>query len=482
MKYTAKNTMRKILHFLLQAPEVLFLVGVGFLTRFWNLGFPNSVVFDEAHFGLYATKYLSHQYYFDIHPPLGKMILAFFAWLARAKPGFDFAPGASYGDFPYFWLRFAPALFGVFLIILVYFFVKTLGFSRRSAFLASFFVLFDNAILVQSRLILLDIFLLFFIFLSLLLFWLFTKTQEFSLRWWLLGIACGLALGAASSIKLIGAGALLVVWFWQLFNNHFFKKTKKDILFRILLLFILPILLYVFIFSIHVLLLPNPCSANCGEVLSKTHWLSPAMIQRFNVPLGRNFLEKLYNDTTLLFGQNVGVTRMSYYYQSVWYTWPFMIRPILFYTLQTGFKVLYLYFLGNPFVWWFSFLGVVGVLYVIFRSFFYRSLEKIPSLVKSSSMQFLLVGFLIFWFSFASIQRFLLLYHYLTALIFAVIIFSVFVDAFLLKLPTEKANIVYGAISLLVFLSFLYFAPLTYGIPLTDAQFHARMWLPTWNY
>ena len=51
---------------------ILLLSFLGFITRAYAIHFPGEVVFDEVHFGKFASYYLRGEYYFDVHPPLGK--------------------------------------------------------------------------------------------------------------------------------------------------------------------------------------------------------------------------------------------------------------------------------------------------------------------------------------------------------------------------------------------------------------------------
>ena len=52
----------------------LTMTALGFVTRFWGISHPNQVVFDEVHFGKFASYYLSRVYFFDVHPPFGKLL------------------------------------------------------------------------------------------------------------------------------------------------------------------------------------------------------------------------------------------------------------------------------------------------------------------------------------------------------------------------------------------------------------------------
>lgn len=55
---------------------VLLFTGLGFGSRFWDIQEPNETVFDEVYFGSFTTSYVQREYFFDIHPPLGKLVLA----------------------------------------------------------------------------------------------------------------------------------------------------------------------------------------------------------------------------------------------------------------------------------------------------------------------------------------------------------------------------------------------------------------------
>lgn len=471
-----------ILKKIFKYPEIFLLIFLSFFTRFWQIWFPNWVVFDEAHFGLYATKYLSGKYYFDIHPPIGKMLFALFGWLTKIQPGFDFAPNSDYGEFNFLALRFLPAFLGSLLVLLIYLFVKELGFNRKVSFFASFLVLFDNAILVQSRLILLDIILLFFIFFSLYLFLLLRKKKIFSKNWYLFHILCGLSIGVTISIKWTGIGVLGMIWLYQIFQEKFFSKEKKYIILRCILLLALPFLIYFFGFFLHFSILKNPCLENCGYVMERAKDITlPTGFHSFNIPPEGNIFLKIFKENKQMYKANLG-SPTTYYYQSAWYSWPFMIRPIQYSQKSQNSKTSYIYFFGNPAVWWLSFAGLLATIYFIFKSYFQKFPFKISQIFSLKKIDILFLGYFIYFLPFASILRFMLFYHYLPALLFSIIIFSIFLDSVFEFISKKKAQIIYISVLLIIFFCFLYFAPFSYGIPLNENEFSARMWLPTWGY
>ena len=100
---------------------VLILLALSLITRFMFFGYPSETVFDEVHFGKFISGYYTREYFFDIHPPAGKLLIAGFAKLFDFQPGFAFADiGNEFPDKQYMILRFLPSLAGALLPLVIY--------------------------------------------------------------------------------------------------------------------------------------------------------------------------------------------------------------------------------------------------------------------------------------------------------------------------------------------------------------------------
>ena len=178
MKISEKNIFKK--EWLL----IVILLLAANITRFYHFGQPNQIVFDEVYFPKFATDYFKGAYYFDIHPPLAKLMMAGSAKLFGISLPTNFAfknISQTYPDNSYKFLRLIVSIFGVFLILGVYFLTKELFRNKWPAFLAGLFAVFDNALLVQSRVILTDIFLLAFGVLGLTFLFISRRKRSFGL-------------------------------------------------------------------------------------------------------------------------------------------------------------------------------------------------------------------------------------------------------------------------------------------------------------
>jgi dolichyl-phosphate-mannose-protein mannosyltransferase len=101
------------------------------ITRFWRIGAANYVVWDEAHFGKFGSHYINRDFYFDVHPPLGKMLVGLAGVLSGYNGGFEFKSGETYPDtVPYTAMRVMLASFGVMLVPIAWWTAGELGWSR----------------------------------------------------------------------------------------------------------------------------------------------------------------------------------------------------------------------------------------------------------------------------------------------------------------------------------------------------------------
>ncbi|KIY68208.1 glycosyltransferase family 39 protein [Cylindrobasidium torrendii FP15055 ss-10] len=238
--------------------------------RLYRISAPSSVVFDEVHFGKFASRYIKTQYFMDVHPPLAKLLLTLAAFIFGYDGHFDFKDiGKEYeSSVPYVAMRMVPAVLGVATIPLSYLTLRALDCRATTSLLASIFILFENALTTQSRYILLDSPLIFFTALTVFVWVCFcneNKHKAFTDEWWGWLTLSGLGLGAVVSCKWVGLftiatiGLSTIHQLWVLLGDsrisprlwirHFFARA--------LCLIVLPILFYMFMFSIHFAILQS---------------------------------------------------------------------------------------------------------------------------------------------------------------------------------------------------------------------------------
>jgi len=207
------------------APTLVVLLAAAL--RFWNLGYPRKLVFDETYYVKDAWT-LSHLGYesvwpnnaniafeagdtsqfgtapsFIVHPPLGKWLISIGMNLFGAENSWSW--------------RIVCAVFGVLAVALLMLVAKLLLKSTLWAVVAGFLFAIDGHAIVMARTALLDNFLMFFVLLAFYFLLRDREAVEVVLarraadeswsgiiwnRWWLLATA--VALGAATSVKWSG--------------------------------------------------------------------------------------------------------------------------------------------------------------------------------------------------------------------------------------------------------------------------------------
>ncbi|KAJ5792199.1 uncharacterized protein N7503_008177 [Penicillium pulvis] len=246
----------------------IILTALALFTRLYRIGRSNIVTWDEAHFGKFGSHYLKREFYFDVHPPLGKMLVGLSGYLAGYNGSFEFKSGEKYPeDVNYTFMRAFNALFGAVCVPLAYYTARELNFRKATVWLISLMVLFENSYATISRFILLDSMLLCFTFTTTLCWARFHRLQRqsFSLQWYTWLCLTGLSIGCVCSVKWVGffctaiVGLYTIEDLWNKFGDLKMPPTvlAKHLFARVGGLIIIPILVYMASFYAHFWVLSN---------------------------------------------------------------------------------------------------------------------------------------------------------------------------------------------------------------------------------
>ncbi|MEY3319921.1 MAG: hypothetical protein RL393_501 [Actinomycetota bacterium] len=390
------------------------------LIRFWNLGTPDKLVFDEVYYVDGAKDYLTNGVEttkgaaeFVVHPPVGKWLIALGIQIL--------------GDSPGGW-RLSAAIFGTFSILLIYFVALRLFSSQFLALVSAGLMSIDGLHLVMSRTALLDIFLMFFLlaaFLALL--------HE---RHIVAALLLGLALGTKwSAIYFIAA-----ILIYLLVINR-----RRALLY----LPIIPIT-YLFTWS--------------GWLISDKGW---------SRDYSSNPLISLFQYHREILNFHTGLTTEHSYEASPW-NWLVLGRPTSFFyespkscgAESCSQEILAM---GTPIIWWFGLIALFITL-----GYFITRRERGAGLILLA----LLSNYLP-WLLFPERTTF---YFYAIAFLpYLILAITYSIKLYLedeAKQPKRIQN-VYAALGLTA-LIFAYFAPVYLGIVLTYDDWYSRMWLPSW--
>uniref|UniRef100_A0A3P8YGA6 Protein O-mannosyl-transferase 1 n=1 Tax=Esox lucius TaxID=8010 RepID=A0A3P8YGA6_ESOLU len=256
---------------------LVVLTALGVFSRLYGIHFPKAVVFDEVYYGQFVSLYMKRVFFIDESgPPLGHMILAFGAYIGGFDGNFIWNRiGAEYSsNVPVWSLRLIPALAGSLSVPLCYILVVELGYSHLTALGATLLFLMENSLIVQSRFMLLESVLIFFLLLAetMVLFVSYVfGFHSFNVGFTLISKLCSCPrvkyMGLFTYLLLLGLAA---VHMWQLIGDRALSNVSSgaadcclfissvilvQVLTRFLALVVLPLLLYLGFFYVHLTLL-----------------------------------------------------------------------------------------------------------------------------------------------------------------------------------------------------------------------------------
>jgi len=283
-------------------------VALGVWARLYHLGFPPSILWDEKYFPAMANKYLHGVYQFDLHPPLGKFIIAIGISLL--------------GNEPLGW-RIMPTLFGLALLpiaaLLGWYCLK----ERVGAILLTTFFAAETIFIVHSRIGVMDIFVVFFVLAA----FVAALQAESNRQVVFSSVLLGLAVAVKWAAFPVAVPAGYVLW-------------RKGLLRPFLGGLWISAVVYVAVVYVGALITitANPIQA----------WV---WTWDWHVDAARK--------VTAVIPHTWG---------SPWWSWPIMLRPIrFFYGANEEGSLQVVLAIGNPLIWWSSSLALLVSIFEIVR-------------------------------------------------------------------------------------------------------------------
>lgn len=424
---------------------------ISLMLRVWDLGAVDQVIFDEVHFGKFISSYCcTHERFFDIHPPVGKLLIAGGTYIAGGTNGFDFDHiGQPYQGVSAQALRMVPALAGSLLPIIIIILLRQIGVSWIFSLLGGFAIAFDNALILESRLIVTDSILLTATFGALAGALAAAQSSRAAHAWRYMGLS-GLLCGIAVGTKFTGLLALALVFLIAAYRAYgtSYREAIQWLL-RFLFAALIALAVYLLGWSLHFALLSQPGSGDAWGIPSGMFWQDLIAVHR----------------QMLFANYNLSATHP---YGSAWFTWPLMIRSV-FYWQGDGNQ--YIYLLGNPALWWGSFAGLCMCIGMSIAR-----IEKGRGNQKSVWVWVFLIGYFLSYVPLMRVPRVLFLYHYMTPLIFSLLCAIWWLDAFV-----HRKKIIFFILCILLFLGFFLIMPITYGVPLSPFWYNAVFFITSWR-
>jgi dolichyl-phosphate-mannose-protein mannosyltransferase len=444
---------------LFSRPELIVLCALAVLTRFWALFTPNAVVWDEALYEEYVSHYFSGTYYFNLHPPVAKLLLALAARILGISGETLAVPDPAAA------LRILPALAGALIIPVFWLFLRQLGASRRVAMLGALLLVLDTSMVAVSRLILIDSMLILFM-LGAITSCLAARSREGRAKWGFIALSGALA-GLAVGTKWTGLsaiGMLGVFWLQRVIS----RAPRRELALEASVIAAASAVVYVGSFAVHFALLPlsGPGDRMMSERFQSTLLRSPLYDPTLRVSFG----EKLVDMHRAMRHGNAEHVAIAHAGASPWWSWPILKHALYIWESEPrpDGRVGRILIEGNPVVWW-GILIALGPLAILALTV---GRLRANLAIRRDVLFVLLTGYLMNFLPFILIDRILFLYSYFPAMIFSLALAVVGVTTLTGESPRTVRY--WWSFAGLALAAFLYFSPFVYGSPLSDDGFRVR--------
>lgn len=459
-----------------------------FFTFFYRYFEPQGFFWDENYHVAAAEKYLNGIFFMEQHPPLGKLLIAAGEKLIDASANdaqfinTDYAKGDFADGFSIAGYRLFPTLLGWLTMPIFFLILLLLTRSPLSATLLSFLGIFDTAFIVHARGAMLDSILLFFVALTILFFLMLIEKKMKKKDIIVLSLLFGASFACAMTTKLTGAILFLLVL------ALLYTLRKKQV-WRTFLAWSLTgfFLLFFGVWQIHFALgtTVNPALNTDGWYRASEEYKDIMHEEKQWSPL--SFPVMLKESLAYPFFYNKGVPKLDLCKPdengSPFFFWPFGARAINYrWSAGDGGVTSSFSLVANPMGWLMGLAGVILATSFLSASVFLPGRTRLKNPFLLLTFLGLYVGYMA---AMSQIDRVMYLYHYFPPLFFSFILFALVTEEIervgSWKITEDRRTLLLMGISTLVFLSFQFMSPLTYGEPLTKEQIVRRNILKIWD-
>ncbi len=408
-------------------------------------GYPDAITFrsrmyfDEIYHARCAYEFIEGmRSYENTHPPLGKAFISLGVRICGMNP---------------FGWRIAGVIFGIMMLPMLYLFAKKLTGDTPLSALSCFIFAFDFMHFTQTRIATIDTFVVFFIICMYYFLYLYLSQDLATARIASLMIAlalCGISMGLGVSCKWtgvyagLGMGILFLLHLKRAYDldTSGAVKKKTGTIIPFCVVFFIPVPAVIYLLSY----IPFRDGLQSGL-------LTRALNNQFDM---------------LSYHSNLKAT---HHYASPFYEWPFIIRPIRYYTgIVSGTVREGISALGSPPVWW---TGIPAFLYMIVLY-----IRK-----KDRRALFLIIGYLSQYLPWFAVTRTTFIYHYFPSVVFVVLMIGY---GFLNLKAVMNKKVYYTIIALYaasVFGLFLLFYPVLSGQPVELSYVKSFLrWFKNWTF
>lgn len=460
--------------------------------RMYRLTDIQKVIFDEVHYINFSNHVLRREYFFDVNPVFGKLIIAYMARVFGYDPTLPNVvlgqPIASVTQV--FASRIPSVIFGSLTVPVFYRVCRLLHLSTYASIVGSLFILFDSMHIIQSRIIMVDSALVFFSCTALyfaLYLWqaknvVIIKRGKVSVRdasyvavfLVLTGVCCGLS----ASVRWTAFATPAVIFTISMFGIGPFCLEPLNEL-ELLIMYGSAFLAYCGSFA---MFLWQVNSTGPGDnFMTKAFQACIIGSKMYTGPEGckMNIWERIWEVNKTIFRYSKGI-RGNDKWGSSWFQWILNWRGALYYRETPSENMLsIIYLLMNPAM----VVCIDGLMLVFVAGLFmavrYRKMYVLPDPLK----QHLRRGGALFFGWMASMLPTMVVYRsgpvyqYLPGLFFAQALGAVGFDL----IPGPGRPVAAIVLSGLMIAAFVYWSPWVYGTPLSHAGHLSRRWMPKWD-